>query len=200
MQWVLGWPNAALYINESNASAFANRQVACARQLILIGDLFSAMDMTVKTSQQFQNLIDNHRRAGKLHAPLAVAAIEEQARRNTVFDFKAGIEFLLQAARDRRSVTYRQLAEAGGVLKPGDTWHQHMARKLPLSQIVDYAHTHDIPVITALVETAQGVTDSILAGFRKGLDDTGLRVPVGMTIREFYFAERQNAFYWAAVE
>jgi hypothetical protein len=81
------------------------------------------MDITEKTAQQIQNLIDNHRRAGKLDAPLAVAAIEEQARRNTAFDFKAGIEFLLQSARDRGAVNYRQLAEAGGVLEPGDTWH-----------------------------------------------------------------------------
>ncbi|MCP4304518.1 MAG: hypothetical protein GY788_06500, partial [bacterium] len=128
---------------------------------------------------------------------LAVAAIEEQARRNPAFDFRAGIEFLLQEARDGRAVNYRQLAEAGGVLKPGDTWHQYMARKIPLSQIVDYAHTHDMPAITALIGTKQGVTDSILAGFQKGLDDTGIRVPIGMTIREFYFAERQRAFDWA---
>lgn len=158
------------------------------------------MDMTAKTDQQIQNLIANHRRAGKLDAPLAVAAIEEQARRNTTFDFKAGIELLLQAARDARAVNYRQLAEAGGVLKSGDTWHQHMARKIPLSQIVDYAHTHDMPAITALIETTQGVTDSILAGFKKGLDDTGIRVPIGMSIREFYFAERQRTFAWSAAE
>jgi len=156
------------------------------------------MDITAKTDQQLQNLIDNHCRAGQLDAPLAVAAIEEQARRNTVFDFKAGIEFLLQAARDGRAVNYRQLAEAGGVLKAGDTWYQHMARKIPLSQIVYYAHSHDLPIITALVETTQGVTDSILAGFQKGLDDTGIRVPIGMTIREFYDAERQRTFDWAA--
>lgn len=156
------------------------------------------MDMTAKTDKQIQNLIDNHRREGKLHAPLAVAAIEEQAQRNTTFDFKSGIEFLQQAARDRRAVNYRQLAEAGGVLKPGDTWYQHMARKIPLSQIVDYAHTHDLPAITALIETTQGVTESILGGFQKGLDDTGIRVPIGMTIREFYDAERQRAFDWAA--
>lgn len=158
------------------------------------------MDMTAKTDQQIQNLIDNHRRARKLDAPLAVAAIEEQARRNTSFDFKSGVAFLLQAARDGRAVNYRQLAEAGGVLKPGDTWYQHMARKIPLSQIVDYAHTHDMPAITALIETTQGVTDSILAGFQKGLDDTGIRVPVGMTVEEFYRAERQRAFDWAATK
>ena len=156
------------------------------------------MDMSEKTDKQIQNLIENHRRAGKLDAPLAAAAIEEQVRRNKVFNFKAGIEFLLQAARDRRPVNYRQLAEAGGVLMPGDAWHQHMARKIPLSQIVDYAHTHDLPAITALIETTQGVTDSILAGFQKGLDDTGIRVPAGMSIREFYFSERQRAFDWAA--
>jgi hypothetical protein len=50
------------------------------------------MDMTDKTDQQLQNLIDNHRRAEKLNVPLAVAAVEEQARRNTAFDFEAGIE------------------------------------------------------------------------------------------------------------
>ncbi len=155
------------------------------------------MDMTKKTDQQIQNLIDNHRRAGKLEAPLAVAAIEEQAKRNKSFNFKAGIDFLLRAARERRAVNYRQVAEAGGVLKPGDTWHQHMARKIPLSQIVDYAHTHDMPAITALIETTQGVTDSILAGFQKGLDDTGIRVPIGMTIEEFYRSERQRVFDWA---
>ncbi len=157
------------------------------------------MDMTAKTDQQIQNLINNHRRAGKLSALLAVAAIEEQAKRNTSFDFKSGIEFLLGAARAGRAVNYRQLAEAGGVLKPGDTWHQHMARKIPLSQIVDYAHTHDMPAITSLIETTQGVTDSILAGFQKGLDETGIRVPAGMTVEEFYRSERQRAFDWAAI-
>ena len=44
------------------------------------------MDMKEKTDQQIQNLIDNHRRVGKLDAPLAVAAVEEQTRRNS--DFK----------------------------------------------------------------------------------------------------------------
>lgn len=158
------------------------------------------MDMKAKTDQQIQNLIENHRRAGKLDAPLAVAAIEEQARRNTSFDFKAGIEFLLQAAREGRAVNYRQLAEAGGVLKPGDTWQQHMTRKIPLSQIVDYAYTHDMPAITALIETTQGVTDSILAGFQNGLNDTGIRIPAGMTIEDFYRSERQRTFEWAVTK
>jgi len=158
------------------------------------------MDMKAKTDQQIQNLIDNHRRAGKLEAPLAVAAIEEQTRRNTSFDFKAGIEFLLQAAREGRAVNYRQLAEAGVVLKPGDTWQQHMTRKIPLSQIVDYAYTHNMPAITALVETTQGVTDSILAGFQKGLNDTGIRVPAGMTIEDFYRSDRQRTFEWAVTK
>ncbi|GMG82329.1 hypothetical protein LNKW23_15420 [Paralimibaculum aggregatum] len=156
------------------------------------------MDLTSKTDTQIQNLIDNHRRAGELKAPLAVAAIDEQARRNPSFDFKAGIAFLKQAAREGRTVTYRQLAEAGGVLKPGAAWRQHMARKIPLSQIVDYAHTHDLPAITALVETTQGVTESILAGFEKGLADNGIQVPAGMSVREFYLAERQRAFDWGA--
>ncbi len=158
------------------------------------------MDMSEKTEQQLLNLIQNHRRAGKLDAPLAVAAIAEQARRNKSFNFKAGIEFLLQAARDKQPVNYRQLAEAGGVLKPGDAWHQHMARKIPLSQIVDYAHTQGLPAITALIETTQGVTESILSGFQKGLDDTGIRVPADMEIRDFYFQERQRAFDWAATQ
>ena len=155
------------------------------------------MDISDKTDQQVQNLIDNHRKADKLNAPLAVAAIEEQARRNTAFDFNAGIDFLMQAAREGKPVNYRQLAEAGGILKPSDTWYQHMARKIPLSQIVDYAHTHDMPAITALVETTQGITSSILAGFQKGLDDTGISVPIGITIEEFYLAERQRAIDWA---
>ena len=158
------------------------------------------MDMKAKTDQQIQNLIDNHRRAGKLDAPLAVAAIEEQARRNTSFDFKAGIEFLLQAAREGRAVNYRQLAEAGGVLNTGDAWQQHMTRKIPLPQIVDYAYTHDMPAITALIETTQGVTDRILAGFQKGLNDTGIRVPAGMTVEEFYRSERQRTFEWAVTK
>ena len=93
---------------------------------------------------------------------------------------------------------YRQLAEAGGVLGPDDAWHQHMARKIPLSQIIDYAHTQRLPTLTALVETKSGVTDSILAGFQKGLDDTGIRVPADMSVRDFYLSERQRVFDWAA--
>lgn len=158
------------------------------------------MDMTVKTDQQIQNLIDNHRKDGKLRDPLAVAAIEEKARRNTAFDIKAGIEFLMQAAREGSTVNYRQLAEAGGVLKPGDKWHQYMARKIPLTQIIDYAHTHDMPAITSLVETTNGVTSSILAGFQKGLDDIGISVPIEMTIKEFYLAERKRTFDRAKAE
>lgn len=156
------------------------------------------LDLTAKSNLQLKNIVDNHRRQGKLDAPLAKAAVAEQARRNTTFDFKRGIEFLLDAARKRQTVNYRQLAEAGGILKPEDTWQQHMTRKIPLSQIVDYAHTQNMPAITALVETKQGITESILAGFQKGLDDTGLRVPVGMTVREFYLSERQRVFAWAA--
>ncbi len=75
-----------------------------------------------------------------------------------------------------------------------------MTRKIPLSQIVDYAYTHNMPAITALVETTQGVTDSILAGFQKGLNDTGIRVPAGMTIEDFYRSERQRTFEWAVTK
>lgn len=84
------------------------------------------------------------------------------------------------------------------MLKPEDTWHQHVAQKIPLSQIVDYGHAHDMPALTALVETKQGVTESILAGFQKGLEDTGIRVPVGRTIEEFYRAKRRRFFEWAS--
>lgn len=155
-------------------------------------------DLTSKTDQQLRNLIENHRKAGKLDAPLAKAAVAEQTRRNKAFDFQAGIEFLVEAARKRQSVNYRQLAEAGGILRPGDPWRQHMTQKIPLSQIVDYAHTHGMPAITALIETQGGITDSILSGFQKGLDETGIRLPVGMTIRDFYFSERERAFKWAS--
>lgn len=157
-----------------------------------------SQNMNAKSDLQLRNLIENHRRAGKLDAPLAKAAISEQARRNSTYNFKAGIDFLIEAARNRQSVNYRQLAEAGGILKPGDPWQQNMTRKIPLSQIVDYAHTHSMPAITSLVETKQGVTDSILAGFQKDLEDTGIRIPVDMTVREFYLAERHRTFEWAA--
>lgn len=158
----------------------------------------SLLDLTAKSDQQLKNIVDNHRKDGKLNADLAKAAIAERARRVKSFDFKKGIEFLVDAARKGKSVNYRQLAEAGGVLGPNDKWYQHMTRKIPLSQIVDFAHTHDMPALTALVETTQGVTDSILEGFQKGLHDTGLRVPVGMSVREHYLAERQRVFSWAA--
>jgi hypothetical protein len=154
------------------------------------------VDMTAKSDLQLRNLIENHRQKGKLDAPNAKAAVAEQARRNRSFNFQAGIQFLLQAARKCRAVTYRDLAEAGGVLKPGDPWQQHMVRKIPLSQIVDYAHTHDMPAITALVETKQGVNDSILSGFSKGLADTGICIPPGISVRDYYFAERQRTFDW----
>lgn len=156
------------------------------------------MDLSAKTDRQLQNLIENHRREKKLDAPLAKAAVEEQARRNKAFNFQAGIEFLIQAASDKRPVNYRELAEAGGILKADDKWYQHMTRKIPLSQIVDYAHTQGMPAITSLVETTQGITDNILSGFQKGLDDTGIKVPSGMSIRDFYLSERQRTFDWAS--
>ncbi len=158
------------------------------------------MDMKVKTDQQIQNLIDNHRRAGKLDAPLAVAAIEERNRRNKSFDFEAGIVFLERAARNGQAVNYRQLAEAGGVLGPDDTWHRHMVRKIPLSDITLDARRKGQPTLTALVETKQGVTESVLSGFQKGLDYAGIDVPVGMCIRDFYFSERRRVFDWAATQ
>lgn len=164
-----------------------------------------AVFVAAKTDKQLQTLVTRHKEADKMTAPLCIAATEELAKRTGVFNFKAGIDYLMNDIRSSRSATcYSKLAVAAGVIPDEASWnHTKLSAiplsAIPLSTIIAYCASHGLPILTTLIEDKnKGVTDRVLTGFAKGLDDANLTVPAGMTVRDYYMKEREQAYEWMA--
>jgi hypothetical protein len=151
-----------------------------------------------KTDKQLQTLVLRHREADKMTAPLCVTATEELAKRTGVFNFPTGINYLMNDVRLSRSATcYSKLAVAAGVIPDEAAWNHTKLSAIPLSTIIAYCASHGFPILTALIEDKnKGVTDRVLAGFAKGLDEANLSISEGMTVRDYYMKERQRAYDW----
>lgn len=153
-----------------------------------------------KTDKQLRTLVTRHREADKMKEPLCVATTEELAKRTSVFNFQAGIDYLMNDIRLSRSATcYSKLAVAAGVIPNEAAWNHTKLSAIPLSTIIAYCSSHGLPILTTLIEDKnKGVTDRVLTGFAKGLSDSNLIVPAGMTVRDYYMEERQRAYDWMA--
>ncbi|MBE7734415.1 hypothetical protein [Devosia faecipullorum] len=67
------------------------------------------------TDQQLRNVIENHRKAGKLYEPYYLAALKELARRKGLgLDFQKSFDLIRKAAAEGRYISYKELADASG--------------------------------------------------------------------------------------
>jgi len=89
------------------------------------------------SDQQLRNVVENHRKNGRLHEPYYLAAMEELARRKGHgLDFHKSFELIRGAAAEGRFLSYKELADASG----SDWSKVRYAVNTHLGDLIDYAH------------------------------------------------------------
>lgn len=106
------------------------------------------IDVTKLDDRGLKNLIDNHRRLRRTNEPVYDAAAREwNARHGGGLDLEASIAYLRQAARDRRFVSYGELAQANGA-----SWDKV---RYPMNDhlwaLVEHANHHGWPMLSAMI-------------------------------------------------
>jgi hypothetical protein len=85
---------------------------------------------------QLENLIQNHRRQRATNVPLYVDALRElEKRKGKGLDFDKSLSIILEAAKERRFLSYKELADASGA----DCGQVHYAIGEHLQKLVEYA-------------------------------------------------------------
>ena len=73
------------------------------------------IDVETLSTGQLENLIVNHRRKRATNAPLSIDALRElEKRKGKGLDFEKSLSIILEAAREVRFLSYRELADANG--------------------------------------------------------------------------------------
>lgn len=156
-------------------------------------------DLHALTDQQLQNLLSNHRRKGAVRAPLYLATLAEyDKRKGKGLEFEKSFKVIQAAARERRFVAYKELADASGA-----TWSRvHLAMGEHLGRLVEYADRQDWPMLSAIVVNKPNVTSGrmepdTLQGFVTAARQLGHEV----TDEPAFLKEQQErVFEWAELE
>lgn len=158
-----------------------------------------AIDVTKLTDPQLNNLIENHRRRAATSEPVYVAALAESARRRGGgLDFETTKRAILAVAKERRFLSYLDIANASGV-----AWnkvHRNVGRHL--DELLEWCHRSGLPLLTAIVVNKPNVAtgrleDSALRGFVEGARRIGYHV---LDDRDFLTEQQERVFQWAASE
>lgn len=160
------------------------------------------MDLSKKTDQEINNLIDNHIKHDKTEVPLFKKLLEERVRRGQekqLLSFQKSMGTLIQAAIDQSCVSYGQLAQASGV-----EWikarHQMNGAHGHLDKLLELCHARGYPLLTALVVNQQGLENgeleqTALKGFCEAA--TRLKIPVANEL-EFHHQQRDASWRWGS--
>lgn len=148
------------------------------------------------SDQQLRNVIENHRKHGKLHEPYYLAAMEELARRKGHgLDFQKSFDLIRKAATDRRFLSYKELADASG----SDWSKVRYAVNTHLGDLIDYAHGKRWPLLSAIVVNQQNVeTGDMEPTTLKGFVEAALELGYAVTDEKEFLREQQHrVFAWA---
>ena len=119
------------------------------------------VDLKSKTDRELDRLIKNHHDKGRTAAPLCQAALAERARRKAPgVDIRKSLEQLYIAARERRCLCYKDLADASGA-----DWSK--VRYLvtgQLGDIVALAKEKGLPMLSAIVVNKPDVESGRMRG------------------------------------
>jgi hypothetical protein len=156
------------------------------------------LELSTKTDQEIDNLIENHRRMSLLTAPLHLQAMaEKEQRRGNGLEFRKSVDIILAAARQRRFTSYKELADASGAKfeKVRYAMNQH------LWDLVSWAQGHGWPMLSAVVVNQENVDTGkmkpeTLKGFIAAAHELK-RTDVGPDDNAFLQAEQQRVFEFA---
>jgi hypothetical protein len=154
------------------------------------------VDVNKLTKDQLRNLISNHRNRDQTDAPLYLEALAESARREGQgLNFHKTMIIVRQAARERRFLSYKDLADASGV-----EWGKaHYAIGSHLWQLVEYAHLKGWPLLSAIVVNKPNVATGIMeAETLKGFIEAARLLKYHVTDEKTFLCEQQQqVFEWA---
>jgi len=148
------------------------------------------------SDQQLRNVIENHRKIGKLHEPYYLAAMEELARRKGYgLDFQKTFNLIRKAATEKRFVSYKELANESG----SDWLKVRYAINTHLGDLIDYAHGMGWPLLSAIVVNQQNLTTgemepTTLKGFVEAARGLGYVVT---DEKRFVREQQDRVFAWA---
>lgn len=147
-----------------------------------------------------KTLIENHRNKGATDKPLYKDALRElEKRTGKGLDFDKSFAIIKRAAKQRRFVSYKELADASGA-----DWAQvHYAIGGHLWRLVEYAYRRGWPMLSAIVvnkaNLAIGTMDpETLRGFISAARELGRNV--GSDEKRFLKDEQAQVFEWAQTQ
>ncbi|MCM5557364.1 hypothetical protein [Pleomorphomonas sp. JP5] len=146
---------------------------------------------------ELANLVANYQRQGKVNDAYYLELLSEQARRKGAgLNFDKTFRAVLKAARDRRFLSYKQLADESGVewVKVRYAMNKH------LDDLLEFAHGKGWPLASAIVVNQQNLADgSLEASSLKGFCDAARRLGYAVTDEAVFLREQQErVFDWAA--
>lgn len=149
------------------------------------------------SDQQLRNVIENHRKNGKVHEAYYLDAMEELARRKGQgLDFQKSFNLIRRAAAERRFLSYKELADASG----SDWSKVRYAVNTHLGDLIDYAHGRGWPLLSAIVVNQQNVaTGDMEPTTLKGFIEAARAL--GYTLgdeKEFLREQQERVVAWAS--
>ncbi len=147
--------------------------------------------------KQLVAVVANYRRKEMTYDPYYLEALEELARRKGAgLDFGKTLRAVLGAARERRFLSYKQLADESGL-----EWSRvRYAMNRHLGDLIEYAHRRGWPLLSAIVVNQQHLGDgamepSTLKGFCEAARCLGYEFDEGQA---FLREQQLRVFEWAA--
>jgi hypothetical protein len=150
-------------------------------------------------TDQLNNLVANHRRQRATNAPLYLDALRELGKRKGKgLEFDKSLSIILQVAKERRFLSYKELADASGA-----DWHQvRFAMNEHLWKLVEHSHlSHQILFSAIVVNTPNVATGKMDPGTLKGFIGAARDLDYPVMDEEAFLKEQQaRVFAWAQRE
>jgi hypothetical protein len=151
------------------------------------------------SDQELRNIINNHRKNGKVHEPYYLNAMEELARRKGQgLDFQKSFDLIRKAAAQRRFLSYKELADESRA-----EWSKvRYAVNSHLGDLIDYAHGKGWPLLSAIVVNQPNVaTGAMEPTTLKGFIEAARALGYAVTDERAFLREQQErVFEWAAAD
>jgi hypothetical protein len=145
---------------------------------------------------ELETLIENHRRRRATGSPLYIDAFRElEKRKGKGLEFGKSLQIILKAAKERRFLSYKELADASGA-----KWNQvHYAIGEHLWKLVEYADRQGWPLLSAIVVNQPNIaTGNMEPETLKGFVAAACKLGYPIIDEEAFLREQQaRVFAWA---